>query len=114
MVGFLGCKHTMPAHLQFFIHQLPQVLLCRGALNPFIPQSVLVPGIALTKVQDLALVLVELHEVHVSPLLKLIKVLLDGIPPLKRINCTTHLVSSANLLRVHSNPTISIIDEDVE
>ncbi|KAK4830120.1 hypothetical protein QYF61_008547 [Mycteria americana] len=43
-----------------FIHNYPQVLLCSAALNPFIPQSVLILGIALTQVQDCALGLVEL------------------------------------------------------
>ncbi|KAK4816463.1 hypothetical protein QYF61_017191 [Mycteria americana] len=37
MVGLLGCKHTLPAAVQLFIHQYPQVLLHRAALNPFIP-----------------------------------------------------------------------------
>ncbi|KAK4824113.1 hypothetical protein QYF61_010736 [Mycteria americana] len=52
-VGPLGCEHTLPAHVQLFIHQYPQVLLCRAALNPFIPQPVLILGVALSQVQDL-------------------------------------------------------------
>ncbi|KAK4815471.1 hypothetical protein QYF61_002930 [Mycteria americana] len=90
-VGFLGCKHTLLAHVQFFIHHYPQVLLRRAALNPFVPQSVLIQGIALTHVQDVALGLVELHEVCTGPLLKPVKVPLDGIPSLKRINGTMQL-----------------------
>jgi len=58
-VGPLGCKCTLPAHVQLFIHQYPQVLLGRAALNPFIPQPVLIPGVALTQVQDPALGLLE-------------------------------------------------------
>ncbi|KAM9644853.1 uncharacterized protein ACIBXB_013062 [Morphnus guianensis] len=65
--GILGCEHTLPAHVQLFIHQYPQVLVHRAALNPFIPHLVMIPGIALTKVQDLALDLVELHDVHTGP-----------------------------------------------
>ncbi|KAK4828346.1 hypothetical protein QYF61_026007 [Mycteria americana] len=68
-----------------------QVLICRATLNPFIPQSVLILQIALAQVQDLALGLTELHEVHMGPLLKPVKVPLDGIPSLKHINCTTQL-----------------------
>ena len=37
MVGLLGCMRTLPDHIQLFIHQYPQVLLRRAALNPFIP-----------------------------------------------------------------------------
>ena len=78
MTGFLGCKRTLPAHVQFFIHQYPQVLVCRAALNPLILQSVLIVGVASTHVRDLALGLAELHEVLMGPLLTPVKVLLDG------------------------------------
>jgi len=36
-VGLLGCERTLMAHVQLFIHQYPQVLLDRAALNPFMP-----------------------------------------------------------------------------
>ncbi|KAK4831144.1 hypothetical protein QYF61_015447 [Mycteria americana] len=51
----------------------------RAALNPFIPQSVLIMVPVLTQVKDLALGLVELHEVHMGPIFKPVKVPLDGI-----------------------------------
>jgi len=53
-VGFLGCKRTLPAHVEFLIHQYPQVFLFRAALEPLSTQPVLVFGIALTHVQDIA------------------------------------------------------------
>ncbi|KAK4823197.1 hypothetical protein QYF61_027206 [Mycteria americana] len=90
-VGFLGCECTLSAHVQFFIHQYPQVLLGRAALNPFIPQPVLILGVAPTQVQDPALGLVEPHEVHTGPLLELVQVPLDGILSLRCANRTTQL-----------------------
>ena len=39
-IGFLCCKHTLLSRIWYFIHQYPQVLLRRAALNQFIPQSV--------------------------------------------------------------------------
>jgi len=65
MVGLPACERTLSAHVQLFIHQYPQVLLCRAALNPFIRQPEL---IALTQVQDLALGLVEPDELVQVPL----------------------------------------------
>ena len=50
--GCLGCKRTLLAHVQLFIHQDPQVLIHRTALSEF-SQSVLISGIASTKVQHL-------------------------------------------------------------
>jgi len=63
-VGFLGCKRTLPAHVELLIQQYPQVLLLRAALKSLSAKTVLVFGIAPTHVQDLALGLVELHAVH--------------------------------------------------
>jgi len=73
MVGLLSCQHTLLGHVQLFIPQHPQVLLCRAALHPFIPQHVLIVGIAPTQVQDLALGLVEPPEVLMGPLLQLVQ-----------------------------------------
>ena len=72
MVGFLGCEDTLLVHVQLAIHQKTQVLFVRAALNPFIPQLVLVVGLSSTQVQDLALAFVESHEVHLGPLLNLV------------------------------------------
>ncbi|KAK4821329.1 hypothetical protein QYF61_018234 [Mycteria americana] len=102
--GFLGCEHTLVAHVQLFIHQYSQVLLCRAALNPFIPQPVLVLGVAPTQVQDLALGLVKLHEVDMGPLLK----------PVQHVNCTTQLGVICKLAEHALNPTVYVIDEDIK
>jgi len=48
-------------------------------------------GISPTPVQDLALGLVELHEVHTCPPLNPVKVPLNGIPSLQRVDLTTQL-----------------------
>ncbi|KAK4824941.1 hypothetical protein QYF61_021561 [Mycteria americana] len=114
MVGFLDCKCILPAHVQFFIHQYPQVLLRRAALKPFIFQSVLLLGIALIQVQNLALGFVELHAVCTGPLLKPVKVPLDGIPSLQRIDCTTQLGVIHKLAEAALGPTVYIIGEDIK
>jgi len=62
------------AHVQLFLHQYSQLLLGRTALNAFIPQPLLIAGVALTQMQDLALGLVEPHEIHTGPFLELIQV----------------------------------------
>jgi len=101
-VGLLGCEDTLVAHVQLFINQYPQVLLGRAALNPFIPQPVLIVGVALTQVQDLALGLVEPREVHTGPLLELVWVPVDVSCPSGVSAAPLSLVSSADLLRVRS------------
>ncbi|KAK4830181.1 hypothetical protein QYF61_008972 [Mycteria americana] len=113
-VGFLGCECTLSAHVQLFIHQYPQVLLHRAALNPFISQPVLIPGVALTQVQDPALGLVEPHEVPIDPLLQLVQVPLDGIPSLRRVNHTTQLGVICKLAEGAFDPTVHVTDEGVK
>ncbi|KAK4810670.1 hypothetical protein QYF61_007470 [Mycteria americana] len=49
-VGLLGCERTSLTHVQLFIHQYPQVLFRRAALNHIMPQPVLKPRIAPTQV----------------------------------------------------------------
>jgi len=78
----------LPGHVKIFIHQHPQVLLGRAALNPFSSQPVFVLEISLTRVQDLALGSVEPLEVCTGPTLKPVQVTLDGIPSLQGVSHT--------------------------
>jgi len=89
--GLLGCQCTLLDHIELLIHQHPQVLLNRASLNPFIPQPVLIAGVAPAQMQDPALGLVEPHEVQAGPLLELVQVPLDGILSLRRVGCATQL-----------------------
>ncbi|KAK4827132.1 hypothetical protein QYF61_014526 [Mycteria americana] len=109
-VGLPGCEYTLPAHVQLFIHQYPP----RAAPNPFIPQPVLILGVAPTQVHDLAFGLVEPHEVHIGPLLKLVQVPLDGSPSLRHVNCTTQLGVICRLAEGALNHTVYVVDEDIK
>jgi len=111
MVGLLGCECTLLSHIQLFIHQYAQILLGRAAINPFIPQPVLIPGL---QVQDLALGPVEPREVHMGPLLKLVQVPLDGILSLRCINCTTWLAVICKFAEGALNPTVYIVGKDIK
>jgi len=66
-VGLLGCRCTLVGHVELLVNQHPQVLLIRATLTPFSAQPAFVLGIALTHAQDLAIGLVELHEVLTGP-----------------------------------------------
>ncbi|KAK4810558.1 hypothetical protein QYF61_004521 [Mycteria americana] len=114
MVGFLGCKCTLPGHVELLINQHPQVLLLRAGLNPFPAQPVFVLGIAPTHVQALALGLVELHEVCTGPLLKPVEVPLDGIPSLQCVDHTTRLGVICKLAEGALNPTVHVANKDVK
>ncbi|KAK4830572.1 hypothetical protein QYF61_011750 [Mycteria americana] len=113
-VGFLGCKCTLPAHVELLINQQPQVILLTAALNPFSAQPVFVLGTSPTHVPDLALGPVELHEVHMGPPLKPVKVPLDGIPSLQRVNHTTQLGVIGKIAEGALNPTVHVSNKYVK
>ncbi|KAK4832392.1 hypothetical protein QYF61_022247 [Mycteria americana] len=114
MICLPGCERTLSAHVQLFIHQYPQVFLHRAALNPFIPQPVFVLGIAPTHVQDLALGLLEPHEVHMCPPLQLVQVPLGGIPSFQLVDCTTQLDVISKCAEGALNPTVHVTNKDVK
>lgn len=66
------------AHGQLAVRLRSKVFLHRPALQMVGPECVLVPGVTPPWLQDLALPLVELHDVPVSLFLQPIKVPLDG------------------------------------
>ncbi|KAK4827673.1 hypothetical protein QYF61_020484 [Mycteria americana] len=112
MIGFLGSKCTLLGHVELLINQHPQVLLLRAALNPFSAHPVFVLGVALTHVQDLALGLVEPHEVRMGPPLKPVKVPLDGIPSLQCVDHTTQLGVVSKVAEGALDPTVHVADKE--
>jgi len=68
-------------------------------------------GITLTHVQDLALGLVEPHEVRTGPPLKPVKVPLDGILSLQHVDCTTQLGVVGRLVEGTLNPTVKDVKQ---
>lgn len=77
----MGYKCSLPAHVQCFTHQQPQVLLSRASLDLPIP-LVTTPGVALTQIQHLVLGFVEQHEILQAAL---------WIPSFRSVNSTTWL-----------------------
>jgi len=67
-------------------------------------KSVALPGVAVTKVQDLPLGLVERHPIGLRPVIQSIQILPRALLPPGTSTLPPNLVSSANLLRVHSVP----------
>ncbi|PKU30953.1 rna-directed dna polymerase from mobile element jockey-like [Limosa lapponica baueri] len=68
----------------------------------------------MSQVQDLALGLVELHEVCTSPPLEPVQVPLDGIPSLQCVNRTTQIGVFDKLAEGALYPTVHVSNKDVE
>jgi len=114
IVGLPGYESALLAHLWLFIHQYPQVLFGRVALNRFIPHPVLILAVALTHVQDLLLGLDEIRDVRMGSLLELVQVPLDGIPSLRSVDLTTPPGVICKLAERALNPTVCVTDEDIK
>ena len=68
----------------------------------------------MTQAQDLAVGLVDLHEVLLGPLLKPVQVSQNGIPCLRYVNRITQLSVIHKLAEGALDPTVNVIDEDVK
>ena len=66
-------------------------------------------GVSPTRVHNLALGVVEAHELHVNPVLKLVQVPWDGISSLSHVNCTIQLGVIRKLDEGALDPTMSLI-----
>ena len=101
-IGLQVCEWTLVAHDQLFIHQYPQVLLDRAALNPFVPQPVMIPEVAPTQVcRTLHLALLNLMRLARDHFSSLSMSLWMASCPSGVSTAPLSLVSSANLLKVH-------------
>ncbi|KAK4818988.1 hypothetical protein QYF61_022819 [Mycteria americana] len=81
-IGFLGHLGTLLAHIQVAVDQHPQVLLCLAAFQPLFPKPVVLHGVAMTQVQDLALGLVEPHTIDLGPSIQPVHIPLQRLPTL--------------------------------
>ncbi|GAB0181936.1 serine/threonine-protein kinase 3 [Grus japonensis] len=63
---------------------------------------------------DLALDLVEPHDIHMGSLLELVQVPLDGILSLRRVNCCTQLGVIGKIPEDVLDPTVCVIDEEIK
>ncbi|PKU42653.1 hypothetical protein llap_7045 [Limosa lapponica baueri] len=115
MVGFLGCRCALLAHVELLINQHPQALLLTVLLNSSSTQPVFVLGIAMSCTwQDAELGLAELQEVRMGPPLKPLQVPLGGIPSLQPVDHTTHLGVVGKHAEGALNPTVHVANKDVK
>lgn len=101
--SFQGSKYALLS----YIFLLTDFLL-RAVLSLFV-QPVFVIEIAPTHLKDLTLNLAEHHDVCMGPLLKLVKVLLDGISSLQYVGCRTQLGDIQHLFLSSSERKINLI-----
>ena len=88
-----------------------QVLLCRASLSEFFSQNVNMCGIALTRVQHLALCH---HSVHMGQLFKIVQTPLDGMLSFYFVNCTPFVGVIRKLAEGALDPPVCVIEKDVE
>ncbi|KAK4828640.1 hypothetical protein QYF61_000288 [Mycteria americana] len=113
-IGLLGHLGTLLAHIQAAVNKHPQVLLCQAAFQPLFPEPVVLHGVAVAQVQDLALGLVKPHTVDLSPSIQPVQVPLQSLPTLQQINTPTQLGVVCKLTESTLDPFVQIIDKDIK
>lgn len=101
------------ASVLLFIHENKQVLFLRADLNEF-SQFVLTSGVTLAHGQHLLLGLVEIHDVLVDTVLKLVQVTLDRIPFFSCVSDTIQLCIICKLAEGTFDLCVWVMDEDIE
>lgn len=112
IISLLVYKHTLLAHIASLINQQLQILLFRIALNLH-PICICVWDCP-TQVQDLALALTEVQEVHIGSPLTSVQVPLDGNNPLACFNCITKFGVVSKLTEGAFSPTVLVANKDVK
>ncbi|KAK4828526.1 hypothetical protein QYF61_026948 [Mycteria americana] len=113
-IGFLGHLGTLLAHIQPAVNQHPQVLFCQAAFQPLFPKPVVLHGVAVAQVQDLALSLVEPHTIGPSPSIQPVQIPLQSLPTFQQTNTPTQLGVICKLTEGALDPFIHIIDKDIK
>ncbi|KAK4806225.1 LOW QUALITY PROTEIN: hypothetical protein QYF61_013369 [Mycteria americana] len=135
-IGLLGHLGTLLAHIQAAVNQHAQVLLCQAAFQPLFPKPVVLHRVVVTRVQDLALSLVESlapAKDWPQPISQLAPVCNwpqpinnwpqpinpacpgpSSLPPLKQINTPAQLGVVCKLTEGALNPFVQIIDKDIK
>ncbi|KAJ7420714.1 hypothetical protein BTVI_20654 [Pitangus sulphuratus] len=103
----------------YSLAQFKIITLCpiaTGSAKSFVPILLMGPlqGVALTKVLDLVLGLVELHEVPIGPLLKLVQIPLDVILSFRCVNSTTQPGVVCKLAEGALDPCVCVIDNGIK
>ncbi|KAK4813337.1 hypothetical protein QYF61_026500 [Mycteria americana] len=104
-IGLLGHLGTLLVHIQLAVDQHFQVLFRQAAFQPLFPKTVALHRVVVTQVQDPALSLVDLIQLALAHRSSLSRSLCRAFLPSSRSTLPHNLVSSANLLRVHSIPS---------
>ncbi|KAK4821227.1 hypothetical protein QYF61_015795, partial [Mycteria americana] len=88
--------------------------LQQAAFQPLFPKPVVLHGVAVAQVQDLALGLVKPHTIDLSPSIQPVQVPLQSLPTLKQINTPTQFGVICKLAEGALDPFVQIIDKDVK
>lgn len=89
-------------HVQIVVYQDHQVVFLKVAVYTAGPKLVELQTVIPPQVKDLAFTFVKLFEVPDNPFLQLVKVFLNGSATFLHIDCSPDLVSSMNVLTLHS------------
>ena len=92
----------------------PDPIFIYTVFQQLFPKPVVLPGVAVTKVQDLALGLADLHCFGLSPEIQPFQIPLKGFPTSRQINTFSQLGVTYKLAEGALNPFIQVINKDTK
>ncbi|KAJ7410396.1 hypothetical protein BTVI_53560 [Pitangus sulphuratus] len=110
----LLAARALMTHTQLAINEDPQVPFHSSVLQPLAPQAIHTARVALSQVQNPALVLVKLHMVGDCPVFSFVKVSLQDLPAFEGVNSLSQISIISKLAQYPFDFCIQVIYKDVE
>ena len=110
----LAFSATPLTHIQLNIIQFLQIFSLHVSCQPLCPKCVVMDGVVLTKVKDLAFCLAEVHTIGLSPAIQPVQIPLQGLPTPRQMDTFSQLDVICKLTEGALNALIQIINKDIE
>ncbi|RMC19694.1 hypothetical protein DUI87_03258 [Hirundo rustica rustica] len=111
---FLAIRAHCWAYVQPAVDQYPQVPFLLGTVQPHRPQPIMLKGVIVAKVQDLALGLIKLHLVRLCPSIQPFQISLQSHPTFQQIDTRSQLSVIHKFTNERFNTLIHVINKNIE
>ncbi|KAF4794145.1 hypothetical protein TURU_104861 [Turdus rufiventris] len=112
-IDLLGHQGTLLAHVQS-ADRYSQVPFCLGTVQPHHPQPVILQGVIVAKMQDLALGVIKPHPTGLCPSIQLVQVSLQSPPTFQQIDSCSQISVICKFTNEALNSLIHVINKNIE
>ncbi|RMC13421.1 hypothetical protein DUI87_10959 [Hirundo rustica rustica] len=113
-IGPLGHLGTLLAHVQLLSPVPPGAFFLLDAVQPHHPQPIILQGVVVAKMQELALGLIKPHLIRLCPSIQLFQISLQSHPTFQLIGTHSQLSVICKFTNQRFNTLIHVINKNIE